>query len=316
MSLNQSFYYKKNRLQQLKCFYYTALLGQPTKAASTLGITQSAVSMQVKSLESDFKTLLFHRKQKKLSLTYKGKILYDIITPHIQAIENVIDIFNKQVEYNENNVINIAANHVSISYILPEYLCKMQSYNNNIKFKIKNIAWSEGIQKLLEGELEFAVYPCQTNKVPSECEFFPIKISQPILLLEANHPLAKRTDVSLSEISNYNLIRIDKELITLPAFEEIINAHNLKTNTEFENADWEILKKFVKAKIGVAIISNICLEKDDNLIGIPLTQYFPEMVYGILMKKGMQLNQGQSDFFNLITGNDNAPDSKKLTALI
>ena len=41
MHEKQGFYYKKNR-QQLKCFYCTALLVQPTKAAETIGITQSS----------------------------------------------------------------------------------------------------------------------------------------------------------------------------------------------------------------------------------------------------------------------------------
>ena len=75
--------------------YYTALLGQPTKAAETIGISQSAVSMQIKSLEYDLNNQLFNRHKKKLTLTKEGTNLYEIITPHLQAIENVIDLFNQ-----------------------------------------------------------------------------------------------------------------------------------------------------------------------------------------------------------------------------
>ena len=241
----KSFYYKKNRLQQLKCFYYTALLGQPTKAAEAIGVTQAAVSMQIKSLESDFGNLLFERKNKKLSLTNEGKTLYEIITPHLLAIEGVVEMFQNKKSEEKNNEIIIAANHVSISYIIPKALYQMQIENPNVKFKIKNLSWSDGLKRLLNDEVDFLIYPRQENKIPIECDFFPIATYKPILLINNDHELAKKKSLSLSEISNLNLIRIDPELITLPAFEEIIDANNLKTNIEFENGDWEILKKFV-----------------------------------------------------------------------
>ncbi len=98
-------------------------------------------------------------------------------------------------------------------------------------------------------------------------------------------------------------MRIDPKLITLPGFEEIIKAHGLKSSFEFEMSDWEILKKFVKAGIGVAIISNIILEgeQESELVGRVLTNYFPEMVYGILVRKGSKPVGALKDFINLLT---------------
>ncbi len=90
------------------------------------------------------------------------------------------------------------------------------------------------------------------------------------------------------DVASFELVRIDPKLITLPAFEEIIKVHGLKTSFEFEMSDWEILKKFVRADIGVAIISDIILEDgiDKDLIGKPLLNYFPKMTYGVLIKRG------------------------------
>jgi DNA-binding transcriptional LysR family regulator len=89
----------------------------------------------------------------------------------------------------------------------------------------------------------------------------------------------------------------------IPTGEEIIKAHNLHTTIEFEISDWEILKKFVKADIGVAIISNIILEGEEegDLLGRILTNYFPEMTYGILIKKGKKLEGLLKNFVDLLT---------------
>jgi DNA-binding transcriptional LysR family regulator len=298
MNDNQGFYYKKNRLQQLKCFYYTALLGQPTKAAETIGITQSAVSMQIKSLEYDLNNQLFTRHKKKLTLTKEGNDLYKIITPHLQAIENIIDLFNNNQEEQKNNLIRIAANHVSISYILPNTIKQTQEFNKKIKFNIQNINKTEGFEQLLKNEVDMLLYPYQKHEIPLECEFYPVKTFQPILLVRKDDPIATNSDLKLSDISNQNLVRIDPNLITLPGFEDVIKNNNLSTNIEFKNGDWEILKKFVQAKIGVAIISNICIESHDHLIGIPLTHYFPEMTYGILTKKGSKFTESQNYFID------------------
>ena len=67
-------------------------------------------------------------------------------------------------------------------------------------------------------------------------------------------------------------------------------------------SDWEILKKFVNNKIGVAMISNIVLEgeKNGDLIGRVLSNYFRVMIYGILFKKGKVFSGLTKDFVRML----------------
>lgn len=297
------FFYNKNRFQQLKGFYYTALFGSPTKAADKMLLSQAAVSMQIKALEKDLRVKLFTRQNRKLSLTKEGKEFYEIIVPHIQGIEEAVDAFNKSIQRKKRNLISIAANHVSISYILPKYINIFKRQYPESKFKIKNLEIKDSVDRLLKNEVDMVMYPCEKHEVPEECDFLPVINYRPIVLMRKDNLLANKKDILLSDIQKFDLLRIDPHLITLPTFEEIIRAHNLKSSIEFELGDWEILKKFVKAKIGVALISNICLEgeEDSDLIGIPVTRYFPEMTYGILVKKGKQFNDRQKFLIDLLT---------------
>jgi DNA-binding transcriptional LysR family regulator len=183
-------------------------------------------------------------------------------------------------------------------------LQKFKSDNSSVNFKIRNLSKSECVLRLLNDEIDMFIYPMSIGEVPKELDFFPIVKYQPILLVKKDHPLAKKKNLTLADVAKFELVRIDPQLITLPAFEEIIKAHNLRTTIEFEMSDWEILKKFVKAGIGVAIISNIILEgeQEGDLIGRVLTNYFPEMTYGILIKKGKKLEGSVKEFFDLLTG--------------
>ena len=67
-------------------------------------------------------------------------------------------------------------------------------------------------------------------------------------------------------------------------------------------SDWEILRKFVKADIGIAMISNIILEGEarTDLSEKLLTDYFPEMNYGVVTKKGKNLTGLSKEFLTLL----------------
>ncbi|MBR9826448.1 MAG: LysR family transcriptional regulator [Alphaproteobacteria bacterium] len=62
---------------KLKTFHAAAQAGSLTKAATMLGISQSAVSRQIAALEDDLGVTLFHRHARGLIPTEPGNILYE-----------------------------------------------------------------------------------------------------------------------------------------------------------------------------------------------------------------------------------------------
>ncbi len=295
---NKQFYYKQNRLQQLKGFYYSVLTGSISNSSKKMGLTQAAVSLQIQSLERDLGVKLFIRDKKKITLTDAGKVLYSRAAHYIQGMNDLFESFSSHIKNKKLTTLDIASNHVGISYILPKYLKCFKGDNPSAKFKIRNLSRAECFRRAINDEIDFFIYPLRADEDLAEFDFIPIVKYQPILLTRKDHPLAKKKDLKLSDVAKYELVRIDPHLITLPAFEEIIKSHGLRSSIEFEMSDWEILKKFVKADIGVAIISNIILEGEEakDFSERVLTSYFPEMTYGIFIKKGKILPKMLRDF--------------------
>ena len=64
---------------KLRVFHQVAKAGSFTHAGHALGLSQSAVSRQISSLEGDLKTPLFHRHARGLILTEQGEALYDTV---------------------------------------------------------------------------------------------------------------------------------------------------------------------------------------------------------------------------------------------
>jgi len=286
--LSKQFYYKKNRIQQLRGFYYTVQSGSISAAARIMKLSQAAVTLQIQSLERDLGIDIFTREGRKIKLSRVGKMLYAQASYHVHGIEDLFESFSKFVKNNKLNSVDVASNHVGISYILPKYIKKFKDQNPTVNFRIRNLSKAECIKRLLNDEIDMFVYPMIPHELPDELEFIPIVTYHPILLIRRDHPLAKKKNITLKEMAKFELIRIDPKLITLFSFEEVTKAHGFKSTIEFEMSDWEILKKFVKAGVGIAIISDIVLEGEleNELIGKSITKYFPEMIYGILIKKG------------------------------
>lgn len=67
-------------LASLATFEAAARLGSFTLAAAELGVTQAAVSRQVRRLEDDLRTPLFLRSHRRVELTAQGRILASVMT--------------------------------------------------------------------------------------------------------------------------------------------------------------------------------------------------------------------------------------------
>jgi DNA-binding transcriptional LysR family regulator len=88
------------QIESLKVFCDLAETESFTKAAQINGVTQSAVSQQISSLERMFKSLLIERSKKNFRLTPEGGVFYDYakrilqtcdaLQSKLQEIENVI----------------------------------------------------------------------------------------------------------------------------------------------------------------------------------------------------------------------------------
>lgn len=299
MEILQQFYYKNNRINQLKGFYFTVMNdGSVSDAAKAMHVSPSTITVQIQSLERDLDTKLFNRDKKRLAITSDGERFYQKIAPLLQGVDGAFEEFireKKQVP----STLDIAAHHIAVSYLLPPFIKRFHDHYPDIHINIRNISRDDALKRLKQGEIDMMLYP--TTDVPIECIFKPSFSYDPILLMRNDHPLAQKDEILLTDITDYPLVRIEKGLVTLPLFENMIKTYGWGSNITFELGNWEILKHFVRANIGIAVVNTICLDADDPmLIGKPLTRYFPQMTYGMMLKKGRHIHQSLKNFINIV----------------
>ncbi len=103
------------RHSQLRAFHQVALLGGFSRAAEALGLTQPAVSEQVRKLEQDHDTLLFHRDRRQVRLTEAGAALLRLTRPYFEAEAQIAEHLSQSgaAVAGELRVIADAAHHVT-----------------------------------------------------------------------------------------------------------------------------------------------------------------------------------------------------------
>src|SRR4249920_3382848 len=83
------FYYKGNRLKQLRAFCYAVKFGSIARAAEALFLSPSSVSLQLSALEKELGAHLLERTRPRLALTSEGQMLYDLARPLVEGVEGL-----------------------------------------------------------------------------------------------------------------------------------------------------------------------------------------------------------------------------------
>lgn len=147
-------------LKELNFFYKLCENPQVTQVASELNISQSAISLAIKSLENSLNEQLFDRIGKKLILNEKGKYFKEKTLPLYLALMDASTIFQ------ENKLagnIKIAASKTISNYIMPNIYYDFLSKYKDVKLDILTINSSSIIDKILKNELDIGLIEVDTQ---------------------------------------------------------------------------------------------------------------------------------------------------------
>lgn len=147
-------------LKELHFFYKLSENPQVTQVANELNISQSAISLAIKSLENSLNEQLFDRIGKKLILNEKGKYFKEKTLPHYLALMDAQTIFQ------ENKLagnIKIASSRTISNYIMPNIYYDFLTKYKDVKLDISTINSSKIIDKILKSELDIGLIEVDTQ---------------------------------------------------------------------------------------------------------------------------------------------------------
>ena len=294
------FYYKGNRLKQLRAFCYAVKFGSVARAADALFLSPSSVSLQLSALEKELGAHLLQRTRPRLALTSEGQVLYDLARPLVEGIETLDQQFRTHRQGIEQGEVNVAAGASTIQYLLPPLVRDYRERFADVRLQLSNVTGKDGLALLRSDQVDFAVG--SMLDVPHDLSYEPVHWFDPMLIMPLDHPLAAKPDVALEELSPYGLILPPQRLTTYRLVDLVFQQRRVPYRVAIEVGGWEVIKQYVAMGLGISIVTGICLtDEDKNRLAVHnMRRYFPQRSYGVVIRKGKYLSAHARAFIDLV----------------
>lgn len=294
------FAYKGDRLKPLRAFCQTARLGSVSRAAEALFVSQPAVTQQLQALERELGVKLFERSGRRLVPTREGETLYELARPLIEGIDGLGGAFREKLRGLDAGELHVAAGSSTILYLLPRIVEAFRAAQPDVRLILHNVTGAGGLDLLRSDEVDLAVG--SMLDVPADLDYAPVYRFDPMLIAPPEHPLARKRDLSLQDLSPFGLILPPKRLTTYRLVDLVFQQNRVPYTVALEVGGWEVIKQYVAMGLGISIVTAICLTDADRerLAARSLARWFPMRSYGVVMRKGKYLSPQARAFVDLI----------------
>lgn len=263
--------------RRLQVFFTVAKLLSFTKAAESLHMTQPAVTFQVRQLEEYFNTRLFDRTHNRISLTEAGVNVYGY-AEKIFELYTEMESMVREMTGDIGGSVTIGASTTIAEYMLPALLGDFRVKYPDVLIHLK-VSNTEGVVSMVENNvIDLGVVEAPVgnkNLVVERC-----RSDKLVAIVPTQHPLAKNSTVTLSELLVYPFICREEGSGTREVIEDYVcNAEGCKNglNVAMELGSPEAVKGAVEANMGISIVSEATVTKERKLGTLKILELDPPM---------------------------------------
>jgi LysR family transcriptional regulator, transcriptional activator of the cysJI operon len=290
-------------IQNFKTFCDLVETKSFSKAARLNEVTQSAVSQQLKAMESHYDMLIIDRNQKKFRLTPQGTVLYSTFKEILALYEKL----NCEIQ----EMRNIVSGTIQISTVnsiglheLPPYLKSFirdfPSVNARVEYRRANLVYED----VLHGTADIGLVAFPVNHK----ELTTINFAQDELVVAMNpeHSLAKKKNLSIDNLRGEEFIAFERDIPTRKATDEMLSNAGVEISVVMEFDNVETVKRALEINAGIAILpANTVTNEIDRsqLIALKLDNGIHVRPLAIIHKKNRMLTPALRSFVELMKTN-------------
>jgi DNA-binding transcriptional LysR family regulator len=285
-----------------------------TQAARRLGLSQPAVSQQIRELEESLGVSLFERRGRGLLLTPAGERLRTMARPLLREVKQLETEMGGFREVPQG-VLRVAATNTPGIYMLPFALGSFTAQHPGVRISLAVTDLDVLVRQLNEGEADLAVVDVDPGPGRLHgCEKTPLMEDELLLIAHPDHPWARQGAVSVDELPSGSFIfrtrqSSTRQLILNTLAEAGVDPDQLQTRFELGNT--EGLKRAVMAGLGVGFVSRYATDLERQaglLVEVPITGVSIARTLWLLRPTGTRLGEHQTRFCDLLLGDGWLPD--------
>jgi DNA-binding transcriptional LysR family regulator len=242
-------------IHALQVFLEAAKTENFTKAGQVLNLSQPAVSMQIRSLESYLQVELFERNGRNIQLTKSGQAL----APMAEQIVQMAFGIEESIRASQGKVVGnlvIGCSSASARYILPHLVARFQRLYPDVRVSIPVISRTEMVDRVIGGEYDLGVSSMRAgDHEVSYTEFFTDHLA---LIAPTSHSWTRRGSVEAHELLDERFICREPDSACRAAVTEGLGQLGVDINQMhmvMEIGNPEALAMAVEHGIGVSFVS-------------------------------------------------------------
>lgn len=156
-------------LRALRTLQLIAHKGSFVAAAEQLGLTQAAVSLQIKNLEESLGTELFNREGHKPKLNANGRLVVERAGQILQLFDSLKADLSPQGKI--QGELHLGAVHTVIMGPLPTALARLKRNHEDLRIKLSCNLSAELARRVEEDELDGALVTEPIHVIPPSCQW-------------------------------------------------------------------------------------------------------------------------------------------------
>jgi DNA-binding transcriptional LysR family regulator len=287
------------QFESLKVFCDLAETESFTRAAQINGVSQSAVSQTISSLEQHFNSRLIERSKKNFRLTIEGEVLYNHGKEMLQtyaAFQNRM----QEIQHVISGEIRVATVYSIGLHDLPPYVKHFMrdhpDVNIHVEYRRANQVYEGVLGNIVD--LGLVAYPVHDPR----WEVVSLRKERLVLACHPQHPLAKHKSIDLKALNGQKFISFEPDMPTRKALDKILKGQGVNVQHVMEFDNIETVKRALELDCGVAIVPEATVKQEvaaRTLAAVPLAgNYFRQV--GAIYRKTRVLSPAMKQFLALL----------------
>lgn len=259
-------------IRHLKLIREVAETQSLTKAKDTLFLSQSALSHQLKEIESQLGTPLFHRVNKKLIITGAGKMVLESAERVLSDLEQT-ELSIKKYISGDSGTIRLSTQCYTCYHWLPSLLIDFNKEFPKIEVEVLLDNNCDIEDQVLDGKIDIAILSEVSDR--PNLKYHELFRDEVLAVVPANHPWTRKPYVEAEDFADQNVIIHSYPLETVSLFTQLLVPAGVTPKKVTQIQVTEAMIELVKANMGIKVVAKWIIEpylKDNSLAVVPITK--------------------------------------------
>ena len=273
-----------------------------TETARALHTSQPGVSKAIIELEEELGVEIFARHGKRLKrVTEPGEHVLKSIDVIMREVGNLRRI-GEQFSAQDSGTLSIATTHTQARYVLPLPVARLREAFPKVNVSLHQGSPDQVARMLIDEVAEIGI-ATESLAQYEDLVTLPCYEWQHLLVMPADHPLARQADITLEELAAQPLITYHPSFTGRTKIDQAFAAKHLHPRIALEAIDSDVIKTYVRLGLGVGIVAEMALKDDGtnaDLIALPAGQLFGVNVARVAFKRSAYLRNFVYKFAELL----------------